>query len=77
MLPCRLQDEVDDVMGSRREVEYEDLGKLEYCGQVFKEILRLYPVAPGTSRETVEDVVLDGHRIPAGTTMAVRFPFLP
>ena len=58
-------------MGSRTDIEYEDVSKLEYCGQVFKEVLRMYPVAPGTSRETANEVILDGYRLPAGTCFAV------
>jgi len=64
---------MEAVLGDRTDIEYEDLSKLEYCDQVFKEVLRLYPVAPGTSRETAEDVILDGHLIPAGSCFAVCY----
>lgn len=73
MLVHRLQDEIDEVMGSRTDVEYEDLSRLTYCGQVFKEILRLYPVGPGTARENAEEIILEGHRIPAKSNLVVSY----
>uniref|UniRef100_A0A667Y9Z0 Cholesterol 24-hydroxylase-like n=1 Tax=Myripristis murdjan TaxID=586833 RepID=A0A667Y9Z0_9TELE len=36
--------------------------------QVLKETLRLYPTAPGTSREVHEDMVINGIHIPGGVT---------
>ncbi|KAM9356433.1 cholesterol 24-hydroxylase-like [Pholidichthys leucotaenia] len=58
--------EVDDVIGMKCDISYDDLGKLSYLSQVLKETLRLYPTAPGTSRDILEDVVIDGIRIPGG-----------
>ncbi|CAJ0940772.1 unnamed protein product [Ranitomeya imitator] len=49
---ARVQAEVDEVFGSKRDIEYEDLGKLQYLSQVLKEALRLYPTAPGTHPES-------------------------
>lgn len=34
VLPGRLQAEVDEVVGSKRHLDYEDLGKLQYLSQV-------------------------------------------
>uniref|UniRef100_A0A667Y7Q0 Cholesterol 24-hydroxylase n=1 Tax=Myripristis murdjan TaxID=586833 RepID=A0A667Y7Q0_9TELE len=62
--------EVDDVIGMKREISYDDLGKLVYLSQVLKETLRLYPTAPGTSREVHEDMVISGIHIPGGVTCA-------
>ncbi|XP_077366680.1 cholesterol 24-hydroxylase-like isoform X2 [Festucalex cinctus] len=62
----KAQKEVDDIIGMKQEISYDDLGKLVYLSQVLKETLRLYPTAPGTSRELVNDLVVDGVRIPAG-----------
>jgi len=66
-----MQEEVDDVMASKSFVDYEDLHKLQYCAQVFRETLRLYPVAPATARENPEEVTVDGHRIPANSWIIV------
>ncbi|XP_062483938.1 cholesterol 24-hydroxylase isoform X3 [Pezoporus occidentalis] len=65
----RLQAEVDDVLGAKRDLDSEDLGKLTYLSQVLKESLRLYPPVPGTLRWIDKEHVIDGIRIPAKTTL--------
>ncbi|KAG9463545.1 hypothetical protein GDO78_021534 [Eleutherodactylus coqui] len=65
----RVQSEVDDIIGSKRNIEHEDLGKLKYLSQVLKETLRLYPTAPGTSRTLAEEMVIEGVKIPPRTTL--------
>ncbi|KAM6256090.1 cholesterol 24-hydroxylase [Spheniscus humboldti] len=65
----RLQAEVDEVLGAKRDIDYEDLGKLTYLSQVLKESLRLYPPLPGTVRWMEKEHVIDGVRIPANTTL--------
>ncbi|XP_062433098.1 cholesterol 24-hydroxylase isoform X2 [Rhea pennata] len=65
----RLRAEVDEVIGAKRDIDYEDLGKLKYLSQVLKESLRLYPPAAGTVRWTGIENVIDGIRIPANTTL--------
>ncbi|XP_072284146.1 cholesterol 24-hydroxylase-like [Pyxicephalus adspersus] len=66
---AKLQAEVDEVVGCKRDIEYEDLGKLQYLSQVLKETLRLYPAAPGTTRALEEDIVIEGIKIPAKATL--------
>uniref|UniRef100_A0A3B4B807 Cytochrome P450, family 46, subfamily A, polypeptide 1, tandem duplicate 4 n=1 Tax=Periophthalmus magnuspinnatus TaxID=409849 RepID=A0A3B4B807_9GOBI len=58
--------EVDEVIGMKREINYDDLGNLTYLSQVLKESLRLYPPLVGTSRDLNNDMVIDGIRIPGG-----------
>ncbi|OXB78983.1 UNVERIFIED_CONTAM: hypothetical protein H355_004526, partial [Colinus virginianus] len=65
----RVQAEVDEVLGSKRDIEYEDLGKLKYLSQVLKESMRLYPPVPGIVRWTGKETVIEGVRIPANTTL--------
>uniref|UniRef100_A0AAZ3S5T9 Cholesterol 24-hydroxylase n=1 Tax=Oncorhynchus tshawytscha TaxID=74940 RepID=A0AAZ3S5T9_ONCTS len=60
--------EVDDVIGVKQEISFDDLGKLTYLSQVLKETLRLYPTAPGTSRFIPNDITINGIPIPAGVT---------
>ncbi|XP_033846327.1 cholesterol 24-hydroxylase-like isoform X3 [Periophthalmus magnuspinnatus] len=60
--------EVDEVIGMKREINYDDLGNLTYLSQVLKESLRLYPPLVGTSRDLNNDMVIDGIRIPGGVT---------
>ncbi|KAM9356434.1 cholesterol 24-hydroxylase-like [Pholidichthys leucotaenia] len=62
----RAKKEVDDVIGMKRDIGHDDLGKLIYLSQVLKETLRLYPTVPGTSREILEDFVIDGICVPGG-----------
>ncbi|NXC85116.1 CP46A hydroxylase, partial [Cercotrichas coryphoeus] len=65
----RAQAEVDEVLGAKRDVDYEDLGKLTYLSQILKESLRLYPPVSGTLRRLEKEDVINGIRIPANTTV--------
>ena len=67
----RLQDEVDAKIGQKSTIDFEDLGKLEYCSCVLKETLRLYPPSTMTFRELVKSHTVDGYNIPRGTVMVV------
>ncbi|XP_042359175.1 cholesterol 24-hydroxylase-like [Plectropomus leopardus] len=64
----KLRKELDDVIGMKQDISYDDLGKLIYLSQVLKETLRIYPPAPGTTRDVPYDFVIDGIRVPAGAT---------
>ena len=71
----RLHAEVDALLaprGRRDEaiaLEAADLERLPYTRRVITETLRLYPPAYLLGRQAMEDVVLEGYRIPAGTTV--------
>ena len=71
----RLHAEVDALLaprGRRDEaiaLEAADLERLPYTRRVIAETLRLYPPAYLLGRQAVADVVLEGYRIPAGTTV--------
>ncbi|XP_054828175.1 cholesterol 24-hydroxylase-like [Eublepharis macularius] len=67
---AKLQAEVDEVIGVKRDVNYEDLGKLHYLSQVLKEVLRLYSPVPTTLRWTDTENIIEGVKIPANTTLA-------
>ncbi|XP_047244338.1 cholesterol 24-hydroxylase-like isoform X2 [Girardinichthys multiradiatus] len=62
----KVMKEVDDVIGMKQEISYDDLGKLIYLSQVLKETLRIYPTAPGTSRDIPGDMTIDGIHLPGG-----------
>ncbi|XP_023285723.1 cholesterol 24-hydroxylase [Seriola lalandi dorsalis] len=64
----KVNKEVDDVLGMKQDISYDNLGELTYLSQVLKETLRIYPTAPGTSREVHEDMVIAGIHIPGGVT---------
>ncbi|XP_076612078.1 cholesterol 24-hydroxylase-like [Chaetodon auriga] len=64
----KVKKEVDEVIGMKQDISYDDLGELTYLSQVLKETLRIYPTAPGTSRNVLEDIVIAGIHIPGGVT---------
>jgi cytochrome P450 len=66
----RLQDEVDEVLSDRTPTS-ADLPKLTYTSAVLQEAMRLHPPAWVLERATVEDEVLGGFRVPAGTTVMI------
>nr|CAO98845.1 cytochrome P450 monooxygenase AufA [Stigmatella aurantiaca DW4/3-1] len=52
---------------SKGRVSYEDSKQLEVTSRVWKETMRLYPIAPYCARRALHDVNLGQFRIPAGT----------
>ena len=70
----RMLEEMNQVLGERDNVTFDDINRLEYLGQVIKETLRLYPPAMGTARESVDRTVLHGYHIPSGTQLVVGTP---
>jgi cytochrome P450 len=59
----KVQEEVDSVLQGRTPT-YDDLARLPYCLQVFKEAMRLYPPAYLLSRRALREVEIDGYRVP-------------
>ncbi len=60
----KLREEVDRVLGDRKEITFADLPNLVYNRQVIDESMRLYPPAWITDRIAVADDVIDGYLIP-------------
>ena len=54
-----------------RQLEPDDVPSLGYTTQVFHEALRLCPPAAGVGRMTLRDIDVAGHRVEAGTLVAV------
>jgi cytochrome P450 len=50
---------------------YERLGELALLEMAFKESMRINPPVPGIPRAAVRDFQFKGHRIPAGTRVAI------
>ncbi|WP_432495116.1 cytochrome P450 [Kineococcus gypseus] len=70
----RLQAELADVLGppgGAREPRWEDVPRLRYARAVVDESLRLYPPAWVVTRRALEDDVLAGVPVPAGTLVIV------
>jgi len=62
----RLRAEVTGALGDRPPT-LMDLEKLPYTDRVIKESMRLYPPVWVTARSAIEDDVISGYQIPAGT----------
>lgn len=62
---------MDTVLHGRDSITFDDLNKLGYIEQVFKESLRLYPPGTGTTRMNLHEVTVDGYQIPKHTTIIV------
>ncbi|MEU8438281.1 cytochrome P450 [Streptomyces sp. NPDC029216] len=65
---ARAREEVRRVLGDRTP-EAADLDRLPYLTRVLKEAMRLYPAAPVMGRQSVAASEIDGHAIPAGSTV--------
>jgi cytochrome P450 len=61
----KVQQEVDSVLQGRTPT-YDDLARLPYCLQVFKEAMRVFPPAYAFSRRALRDVEIDGYRVSKG-----------
>eukprot|EP01102_Stenamoeba_stenopodia_P011227 TRINITY_DN3433_c0_g1_i1.p1 TRINITY_DN3433_c0_g1~~TRINITY_DN3433_c0_g1_i1.p1 ORF type:complete len:460 (-),score=84.81 TRINITY_DN3433_c0_g1_i1:70-1449(-) len=62
--------ELDGVVG-KREITWDDLGKLEYLTAVIRETLRLYPPATMIVRNTLKDVTICDYNVPKGTLAVI------
>src|SRR5690606_6989374 len=65
---ARLREELDDTLGGRDPVP-DDCESLVYAGMVFDEVLRLYPPVGRIGRRPVDDYVIDGVTIAAGSAV--------
>ncbi|MCR6484714.1 cytochrome P450 [Amycolatopsis sp. OK19-0408] len=75
-LLAKARAEVDAVWGDR-EPDFGDVAKLRYVRRCLDEAMRLWPTAPGYSREAREDVVLGGkHRMRKGDWVIVPLPLV-
>ena len=68
---AKLLDEIKEVLGDREKVEFEDLAKLKYTGQVFEESLRKHPIAPtALSRILEREITVANYQIPKGSAVS-------
>ena len=63
--------EINEVLGERTEITYQDVNKLKYCSNIFKEALRMYSPVVIIFRYTTEDMTINGIKVPKGTTIGV------
>ncbi|XP_071951936.1 cholesterol 24-hydroxylase-like [Antedon mediterranea] len=69
----KVQMEIDEVIGGKQNIEYEDVLKLKYLSLVFKEVLRVNPVVSGSVRVNSSEMMLNGYNLPKGTFL--QFPY--
>ena len=65
-----LRQEIERELGDRT-LTYEDLERLPYLEQVIKEAMRLYPVTAVVGRQAIENVEIQGDRIPKRSTVLI------
>ena len=58
--------EIDEILDGR-EPTMADLPRLKFTEQIARESMRLYPPAYGLGREAIDDCVIGGYRVRAGT----------
>uniref|UniRef100_A0A1B0CES9 Cytochrome n=1 Tax=Lutzomyia longipalpis TaxID=7200 RepID=A0A1B0CES9_LUTLO len=64
----KMYEEIKSVMlDESQDIQWEDLGKCNYIERFIKEILRLFPSAPLTSRKSTETIQLGKYIVPANT----------
>jgi cytochrome P450 len=69
----KARQEILDQLHEDEPLTFENLEKLEYCGCVIKETLRLLPPIPITIRQAVRgDVLPDKTEVPAGTIVTLN-----
>nr|XP_013803903.1 PREDICTED: LOW QUALITY PROTEIN: taurochenodeoxycholic 6 alpha-hydroxylase-like [Apteryx mantelli mantelli] len=69
----RCREEIQEILGERDTIEWEDLGKMTYTTMCIKESLRLFPPVPALSRQLAKPVTFsDGRSLPAGCHTVVN-----
>ena len=69
-IEARILHEIEDVIGGKECIDFEDLAKLKFLGQVLQEGLRKHPISGGPSRKLDKELTLGGYRILKGNTVA-------
>ena len=69
----RLREELDENLGYKSFIEYEDMVRLSYAGCIFKETLRLWPPIPELARYCNKPFEINGYNIPSDSWIQVRF----
>jgi cytochrome P450 len=77
----RLREEIaavtggSDASGRPRDLEYDDLGKLDLTEMAFKEALRFVPPVPSMPRRALKSFEYGGYRIPAGAHVGINIHY--
>lgn len=69
----RAREELDQVIGSKEQVEESDIGQLKYLQAIVKETFRLHPPAPFLLPHVAETTTqVQGYTVPKGTRLLVN-----
>ncbi|NXU89460.1 CP4B1 protein, partial [Xiphorhynchus elegans] len=69
----RCREEIQEILGDRDTIEWEDLGKMTYTTMCIKESMRLFPPVPSVSRKLTKPITFpDGRSLPAGCQVALN-----
>ncbi|KAK6138714.1 hypothetical protein DH2020_027546 [Rehmannia glutinosa] len=71
---ARAREEVFQVLGDKKEITSDDLGKLKLITMIVNEMLRLYPLVMELTRLVDEDTKINGYTIPKDSLLT--FPVL-
>ncbi len=61
------------MLGERTEIKYQDIANLKYCSSIFKEALRLFTPVVILDRITLDDMEIDGYKIPKTSLIGVIY----
>ncbi|XP_036612351.1 cytochrome P450 4B1-like [Trichosurus vulpecula] len=69
----RCREEVQEILGNRDTIQWEDLGKMTYLTMCIKESFRLYPPVPQVYRQLNKPVTfMDGKSLPEGSLVSLH-----
>ncbi|NXK91306.1 CP4B1 protein, partial [Formicarius rufipectus] len=69
----RCREEIQEILGDRDTIEWDDLGKMTYTTMCIKESLRLFPPVPSVSRQLSKPITFpDGRSLPAGCLVGLN-----
>ncbi|XP_011425793.3 nacrein-like protein isoform X1 [Magallana gigas] len=71
----KCQEEIDKVVSETKsgQLEWKDLGKLDYLTECIKEGMRVHSPVPGVSRVNTQPIKVDDVTIPPGTIILINF----
>jgi cytochrome P450 len=67
----KLREEIRSHLDLKGEINSTEIDRLPYLNAVLNETMRIFPPVPLTLRETAHDTTIQGHFIPAATTVVI------
>ncbi|KAJ6662528.1 hypothetical protein lerEdw1_011664 [Lerista edwardsae] len=69
----RCREEIQEVLGERDTIQWDDLGKIPFTTMCIKESLRIYPPVPAVGRQLSKPITFcDGRTLPEGSMVAIN-----